>query len=383
MKEASHVMHVALDARMMGAENTRGIGRYIEETVRAMLQIDTSFRYTLVVRDLAVSPFVGHPRVEHVTTTIPWYSIREQLFFGKILERIGADLIHIPHWNVPLTLHARFVVTVHDLLLLHQAHSAKASTRGPMTRVIKHAAFRMVLEHVLNESRLIFVPTMCVAKDLEHTKNVPHSNILVTGEGVNLEKRGGPSHGPVFSSTRPFVLYVGSAYPHKRLDLLLQTWQACVLMYPEHELLIAGELDVFMQRYQAKNADLPDPERVRFLGSVADAELVELYASADALAFPSSHEGFGLPPLEALALGCPVIASDIPCLREVLPDTGVEWFRDGDLHGMIRALDVVLHDVSSAKRAALSAKNWIRIHHDWKQSAQRVLAGYRSSIEKQ
>jgi glycosyltransferase involved in cell wall biosynthesis len=370
-------MHIALDARMMGAGNTRGIGRYIEEMVRAVLEVDADVHYTLVVRELSMSPFVGHPRVDHVASYIPWYSVREQVFLTKILESIGADLIHVPHWNIPLTLRAPFVATIHDLLLLQQPASAKASTRGPIVRLIKHAAFRLVLRSSLKRARLLLAPTTFVAKDIERLASVDPAKVIVTGEGISAF----PEPDTSICLQKPFLFYVGSAYPHKRLDLLLEAWAEMASRYPEHELVIAGEMDAFMKKYKEQSMKSKAPTQVRFLGRVTDAQLAALYKQADLFAFPSSHEGFGLPPIEALSFGCPVVASDIPCLREVLPASGVEWFRDGDLHGMMKALETMLKDVASAKRAALSTKEWIRAHHDWKTSAKIVLKGYRASIE--
>ncbi len=370
-------MHIALDARMMGAGNTRGIGRYIEETVRAVLEVDADIHYTLVVRELSMSSFIGHPRVDHVASDIPWYSVREQTSFSSILESIGADLIHVPHWNVPLRLRAPFVATIHDLLLLQQPASAKTSTRGPIVRFVKHAAFRLVLRSSLRRARLLFAPTNFVAKDIERLASIEVSKITVTGEGMSTF----PEPDTSICSQNPFLLYVGSAYPHKRLDLLLEAWNEIAFRYPEHELVVAGEMDAFMKRCKEQNATRKNGQQTRFLGRVTDAQLAALYKQADAFIFPSSHEGFGLPPIEALSFGCPVVASDIPCLREVLPTSGVEWFRDGDLRGIIKALETMLKDGPSEKRAALSAKEWIRAHHDWKTSAKAVLKGYRASIE--
>ena len=370
-------MHIALDARMMGAGNTRGIGRYIEETVRAVLEIDVDVRFTLVVRDISVSPFVLHPRVTHVIADVPWYSWREQLVLARTLEAIGADLIHIPHWNVPLALRAPFVVTIHDLLLLKQPTSAKVSTRNFLLRWVKWAAFRVVLDSALRRARCVFVPTKSVAADLLQLTKISADKVRVTGEGVTAFAGIDPSVCPIQS----FLLYVGSAYPHKRLDLLLQAWNEIASRYPTHELVIAGEMDVFMEKLKASSLQPPASSLVRFLGRVSDAQLAALYERADVFVFPSSHEGFGLPPLEALSCGCPVVASDIPCLREVLPLAGVAWFRGGDLHGMISALEMTLADVSSAKRAVLSVSDWIHTQHTWKQSANSIVKSYRALIE--
>lgn len=368
-------MHIALDARMMGAGNTRGIGRYIEESVRAALEVDHDLRYTLVVRDLVGTPFAGHPRVDHVVADIPWYSITEQWLMPSVLEGIGADLIHVPHWNVSVRMRKPFVVTVHDVLLLRQPMSAKVSTKGFVTRTIKQAGFRLVLRQAVVKAQKIFVPTEFVASEVAGCLLVQKAKMLVTGEGITRF----PKTDSRLCSISPYLLYVGSAYPHKRLDLLMSAWGKIQQKYSGYTLLIAGEKDGFMERF-AEHATA-DSERIKFLGRVTDAELAGLYKGATAFAFPSSYEGFGLPPLEALSLGCPVIASDIACLREVLPKEGVEWFRDGDEHDIIRALEHVLDDSSRAKLRAASVQEMVVAQHDWRTSAKRVVEGYRNTIE--
>lgn len=369
-------MHIALDARMMGVGKTRGIGRVIEEMVKAMLEVDHEVRFTLVVRALTDSSFVDHPRVDHVVADIPWYSLKEQMQMARVLEDIRADLIHVPHWNVPLRLCKPFVLTVHDLLLLRQPASAKASTRGFFVRTIKHAAFQLVLKYALKNAERIFVPTKFVAEDVERLGKILASRIRVVGEGVTTFSNVDSSLCP----TAPYLLYVGSAYPHKRLDVLIKGWKELSVRHPQHELVIVGEKDVFMERYvmQVEAEKIP---RVRFLGRVTDAQLGGLYQKAHVFVFPSSHEGFGLPPLEALSLGCPVVASDISCLREVLPNEGVEWFREGDSRGMIHALERTLYDVAHAKERVRKEQSEIRRRHDWKMSAKAVVEGYRVAIE--
>ncbi len=370
-------MHIALDARMMGAGNTRGIGRYIQETVRAALEVDHDLRYTLVVRSLEGTPFMGHPRVDHVTADIPWYSVQEQLRMAPILENIGADLIHIPHWNVPLCLRKSFVLTVHDLLLLRQPASTKTSTRGFVARTIKYAAFRSVIQRAIPKGERIFVPTAFTASEVEVLTGVAGEKMIVTGEGLTHF----PSSDSRLCSTSPYLLYVGSAYPHKRLDLLVSAWSKLSSKYSQYDLLIAGEMDVFMKKIKHQMSNVTRSERIKFLGRVTDAELAGLYKRASLFVFPSSYEGFGLPPLEALSFGCPVVASNTPCSREVLPPQGVEWFRDGDEHDILRVLERALGGLSRLRMEAAATYEWVKKHHDWRASAKRLLEGYRATIE--
>jgi glycosyltransferase involved in cell wall biosynthesis len=209
-----------------------------------------------------------------------------------------------------------------------------------------------------------------VAQDVKHF--YPQAvDPIVTGEGIPMLPRPCGSALPY----RPYLFYVGSAYPHKRLDLLFGAWKTLSGRYPELHLVIGGKHDAFLRRLmdQAAHDRLP---RVVFPGIVSDLELATLYAQAEAFVFPSSHEGFGLPPLEALSHSCPVISSDATCLPEVLPHEGVFFFRSGDQDDMIRATDAVLGDLISARAQALRGREEVVAKYHWDRVAERTLAAY-------
>ncbi len=369
-------MHILLDARMMGPLATRGIGRYIEELVRALLQLNTDDTYTLLVRSLEGSPFLSHPRVTHVHTDVPWYGLREQWAMPSRL-RMEADVVHVPHWNVPLGYRGEpLVVTIHDLLLYHQTTSAKASRRHPFVRKAKAWGHRLTVSHAVTTAGRILVPTQAVAADVARFFPQDAEKIVVTGEGVTALPTGDArlleTH-----HLRPhqYLLYVGSAYPHKRLDVLLAAWKGMEAKYPTHELVIAGEEDVFMAEYiaQVKKERIP---RVRFTGRIPDAMYATLLEQASAFVYPTSFEGFGLPPLEALSKGTPVIASDIAVLREVLPSDGVRFFRMGERDDMMRTIDHVLRDRAKIQERVHALRSEVFSRHRWLDAAERTRAAY-------
>lgn len=369
-------MRIAIDARMMGPLVTRGIGRYIEELIRGMLsQIDDADRFVLLSRRPEDSPFLHHPKVEHIRADIPWYTVAEQVRMSSLFARAKADLLHVPHWNVPVLYRGPLVVTIHDLILRHQAASAKASTRHPLFAAIKRVGYRMQLADVMRKSRVLFVPTQFVAQDVQQLYPSTHDKVMVTGEGMSDF----PPEDRSLVPTEPYLFYVGSAYPHKRLDVLLQAWKQISSAHPELHLVIAGEKDIFMQRYMAVTTQSSLP-RVHFLGRVTDAALAALDRHARAFVFPSSQEGFGLPPLEALSLGTPVVSSDSTCLPEVLPKQGVVFFRDGDVNGMIAAIESVLREPDLLRAHAQEQSVAIRARYAWNDVATRTLAGYHRAL---
>ncbi len=371
-------MRIGIDARLLGPEVTRGIGRYIQELISALLKIAPQHQYILITRT-AEHAFAQHPSVETLVADIPWYGIAEQLKMPAILRSAYADVIHVPHWNVPLCyrqgVDKTLVVTIHDLLLRHAPASAKLSTRNFITRSLKRLGYRLTLDHAISEARRILVPTKFVADEILNFYPRAASKLVITGEGMPSQADNSRQTTEDRQLPTTFLLYVGSAYPHKRLEDLIAAWKLIQRAHPTLQLLLAGEMDVFMQRIKSliKNGQ---PADVVFLGRVSDAKLQNLYRHALALVYPSQYEGFGLPPLEALAQGCPVIASDAPALREILGPDGARFFHVGDVNGIIAAVEDVLHQPAAARQDALHSAQALTQRHSWKLTAERTLETY-------
>ncbi|MCR4278390.1 MAG: glycosyltransferase family 4 protein [bacterium] len=366
-------MRIGIDARMMTPRATRGIGRYVEELIRALLEIAPEHEYVLVTRH-PIHPFGTHPSVQTVVADVPWYGIHEQISMPALFRGLHADVIHIPHWNVPVFTSGPFVVTIHDLLLRHIPRSARVSTRSAFIAMIKRVGYRVVLEMAVRRAKRILVPTQFTSDDVAHFYPKNADKILVTGEGMMRSVR------PVaYDYGKPprtqFLLYVGSAYPHKGLDFLIDAWEEIEMRNPTLELKIAGEEDVFMQRVK-HDAQKRGLTRVEFLGFVSDEKLATLYHEAVAFVFPSQFEGFGLPPLEAMQAGCPVIVSRSAALPEVLGEDGVFYFQPGSKIDILRAIDRVLRNPGEARQRVEKALPALSVRHDWKKTAEQTLQAY-------
>ena len=361
-------MRLVIDARMMGAGNTRGIGRYIKE-------LTDHLRPLLAQNDEMIL----------LDPKIPWYGFAEQLRFPSIIRQAKPDLLWIPHWNVPLLYRGPLAITVHDLLLIHQPISAKASTRGPIISWLKRIGHKIILSNALRRASTILVPTQYVADDIKEYFPSASHKVVVTGEGLSDLSQSGKRKVESDSLRSPlstlrngqYLLYVGSAYPHKRLDLLIDAWSTLSKKHPTLSLVITGKDDIFLSRIKSM-VEENRVERVLFAGPVDDQELSSLYSNASAFVFPSSFEGFGLPPIEALASGTPVIVSDIPVLREVLPSEGVFFFKSGEKDGMIDAIETVLADLPKARLEAAQGGQEVRRRHRWEDAAERTFQAFRS-----
>mgnify|MGYP000969619928 CR=1 FL=1 len=358
---------------MMGADNTRGIGRYIQELYTAMVQARPDLEFVIFSKTCnhALAKFNN---VETVIADVNWYGLNEQIRLPGIISRAKVDLMHFPHWNVPIFYNGPFVLTIHDLLLKHNKNSAKASTKFFALRWLKRIGYKLVLDNAVKNAGAICVPSGFVAEDLEYFFPEQKNKIIVTGEGIpDLSK--GAKGAPDF----PYFFYAGSAYPHKKLDLLMEAWSELAKLYPEKHLVVAGEVDVFMERVkkQARSLDL---ERVHFLGSVSDEELGNLYQKADLFIFPSEFEGFGLPPFEALSMGTPVAASHERPMIDLLGDLGVVYFKSGDKDAMIEAVKAVVDNLESMRNQAKNAGQALKEKYSWKNTALLTMKAYDFAI---
>ena len=370
-------MKIAIDARMMGANNTRGIGRYIEELIRALLEISND-EFILVARTKD-HPFANNPRVQTVVADISWYGWTEQFKMPGIFSKINADVYHVPHWNVSLGMPGPLVITVHDLLLRHQPNSSKVSTRSWPVRTLKHWSFRLILRNAISNAGKICVPTEFVKEDICKFYPSAKNKIVVTGEGISsLSKSVTAEWRPDWNFSK-FLFYVGSAYPHKRLDMLLEAWPQLIKQYPDLSLVIAGEKDSFMKQIESKFKAQALPG-VCFADRVTDGELESLYNEALALVFPSSFEGFGLVPLEALAHGCPVISSDSRPMSDTLGNKGVVFFKTGDVNDMIMAIKSVVDKPEPYRNQAEKNKSELLAGHDWKEAAKITRQAYQNCV---
>jgi len=248
---------------------------------------------------------------------VPWYGWREQMQNVE-LRMQNFNVVHFPHWNVPLFFNRPFVVTIHDLELFSSNRTRENSTRGRLTYWFKFQMFKIIFRHAVLASRAIIVPSHFVKEQLLDLYPQVKRKVSVIYEAPTII----PSTRYTLHVTRytPYALYVGSAYPHKNLPRLLEAWQIISKEFPDHKLVLVGREDFFWRKLKMQNAECR-MQNIVFYGAATDEELATLYENAALLVQPSLTEGFSLPPLEALSFGCPVAVSDIPIHHEILKDS--------------------------------------------------------------
>lgn len=392
-------MKIGIDARMLGPQQG-GIGRYIEQLTRNMIDISchpreggdpgrrdwipdqvgndtTKFEFVIFLRKENWNLVNETPNVKKVLANIYWYGWREQILLSGIIKREKVDLMHFPHWNIPFFYREPFIATIHDLLLLHYPTRA-ASTLGPITYFFKNIAYRIILRHAINNSRQILTPSEFTKNDILKNFKIESKKITVTHlapmptntpmANVDLKTK--------YNISKPYVLYVGVAYPHKNLEGLIEAWK---IFRAEHGsdylLVLAGKKNYFYERLEKTAVGEND---IVFTGYIPDEELPALYKNTSLYVFPSFYEGFGLPPLEAMQYGAPVASSNATCLPEILQQAAA-YFDPRDPRDMADTIWRCLIDADL--RETLNKNSTQLIHnYSWQKTTLATLEVYNNVL---
>ncbi len=310
-------MRIGIDARLY---NTGlGIGRYIEKLITYLERIDHANEYIIFLRkDAYVNYHPAHSGFKKVLTDIPWYSIREQLEMPFFLARYKLDLVHFPHFNVPLYVGIPFIVTIHDLIMVKFPLSATsaASTKHPFIHRIKYYFYRWVLSSACKRASKIITISQYVRNDLVRFLSTDPKKISVIYEAAEIPTREYAVDLPSLVKT-PYLFYAGNAYPHKNLETLLEAFALLLHERKDVYLVLCGQEDYFYRRILTRINEMSLEGKVIHLGLVSDDVLDVLYRNASLYVFPSYEEGFGLGGLEAMQRDIPVIASKSSCLGEI------------------------------------------------------------------
>ena len=335
-------MRIGIDARMVN--EGLGIGRYIARLLLHLERVDSPHTYVVFLTRKNWDTYQPHDsRFTKVCIDIHWYSLAEQCILPFILMWYRLDLVHFPHVNVPIAYPGRFVMTVHDLILIKHPLSATsaASTRNPIIHAVKHFCYRVVLRIALRRAAHIITISESVKRDIRNFIRLPEDGISVTYEAAD------PLPDPEICKSLDrfsqvmFFFRAGNAYPHKNLEGLLSAFKRVREKYPDTFLLLCGQEDFFQKRIIERIAREGLSDSVIHLGDVSDACLSWLYTHAFAYVFPSFEEGFGLPAVEAFLHGCPVLASDILVLKEVCGSAAL-YFDQNDPDDIARAMVSIL-----------------------------------------
>ncbi len=368
-------MHIGVDLRL-AYHQMAGISLYAIRLLTALSKIDTENQYTLIQDRRHKKPLVQAPHFRVSRCWFPAHHRFEQWPLSLHTRLLGLDLIHSPDFIPPLHNRVPAVITVHDLaFLLYPNFVTEESARyyGHVEEAVKRA------------SRIIAV-SQSTKRDLMALLGAPEGKIHVVYEAADPLFRPLPREeaqkrlrNTGLKVPERFILFVGTIEPRKNLETLLQAYRLLRDQYGVTlPLVFSGAMGWLSDEVTALMKRLHLTECVHFLGRTGVEQLLALYNLAAVLAHPAHYEGFGLPPLEAMACGTPVVCSNAGSLPEVTGDAALLVPPD-DVDAWAAALYRVLTDASLAQEMRAKGLTQAR-RFSWEKAARETLAVYQKAV---
>lgn len=381
-------LRIAIDVRRI---RDFGIGTYIRSLVHALGGVDRENRYTLICHPDDTRTLTGLPEnFESAAYKRRDSAVIEHIAFPAYLHSLAPSLVHIPLNRVPMLMIKPYVVTIHDMANLYFEEQQTG-----LRMALRRFRFRRGL---IRADRVIAV-SAATSREVQKEMGIPAERIRMVYNAPDPEffkhrhvadaRAAGPE-APVREMQRileryqihyPYLLYAGNIKPHKNIPRLVEAFAvvrdqlASHPVYQNLRLIIIG--DQISQYPAVRHAVIKSrvESTVRFLGFVPFDTLRCFYESAAAFVFPSRHEGFGLPPLEAMASGTPVVCSNVSSLPEVVGDAAIQ-VNPENVFDIARGIREVLLDEDLRKE--LVARGRVQAaRFSWNRTAREVLEIYR------
>ena len=372
-------MRIGFDATALPSKPV-GAGRYIIRLVRALAALNMEHELVVFVQDNRRA-LIDTPSLENVhwiethATSPARRLIWEQTVLPQLARRAGIDLLHSPHYTRPLELVCASVVTFHDMtfFLYPQLH-----TRA------KRLFFPSIMRMSARRAEAIIADSESTRRDAVRILDIPEEKIFTVPLGIGEEFH------PItdvslledcrrrYNLPQVFMLYVGLVEPRKNLPLLLDAYARLAKEEDPPPLIVVGRLGWMYEDVFRQIEALHLQNQVHFTGYIPDSDLPLVYNLAQSLLYPSRYEGFGFPPLEAMACGTPVITTAVSAMQDQVGDAGL-LVPPQDEQALTEAMRRLLHD--RALREALSIRGRRQAEKfTWNQTANKTLKIYQQVV---
>lgn len=362
-------MHIAIDARFLNS----GTGTYGVKLLEYLQKIDTTNHYSVIVKTKDADywrPIGSNFSV--VPVPYPYYSFAEQVGFWLFLRKLQPDLVHFAMPQQPLLYRGKSVTTMHDMTLLNTYNSDKNWLIFHAKQLVGKFVFKRIAK---TTSHMIAISknTAREYQEFSHISDDKLSVIYEAGEAHvgNLE--------PYAVPFTEFIMYVGQQPDYKNLRRLAEAHQLLLEKHPNLGLVFVGRMNKDTEINKSHYEKLRY-KNIHFTGFIPDAQRDWLFTQARAYVFPSLMEGFGLPPLEAMAYGTPVVSSNASCLPEILGDAA-EYFDPFDVKAMAASIEKVISDTDL--RFGMTARGHAQVaKYSWERMANETHAIYMDVLKK-
>ena len=355
---------IVIDARESGTST----GRYIDKLVEHLHGLKSEHEFVVLTKAPRVEFMKSvAPNFRVVESNFKEFTFAEQLGFKRQLKRLKADLVHFGMTQQPVWYRGAKVTTIHDLTTTRFVNPDKNRTLYLLKRVV----YSWVMKRVARDSQAILTPSEYVKNDLVNFAHISPDKVTVTYEAA--EPIADPPTPLPDLQNKQFIMYVGRPTPHKNLERLIEAYSLLHAQHPNLYLVLAGKKDANYARIEAKvrAKNLPN---VVFTDFVTDSQLRWLYENCTAYVFPSLSEGFGLPGLEAMVQGAPVVSSNATCLPEIYGEAA-HYFDPTNVQAMADAINEVLTDKNLRDKLIAAGKTQAA-KYSWQKTAQETLDIY-------
>lgn len=361
---------IVFDARELRTSS----GRYVERLLHYLQITDTHNKYSVLLKPADIPGWrPANPNFEIVACSHKEFSFAEQRAFKKQIESLRPDLVHFPFPQQPIRYKGSVITTIHDLTTLRFNNPDK----NIIIFKIKQRIYSRVIKKAARKSKAVITGSNFVKDDLIQFAGISADKITVTHEAAD----------PITDLAEPlpslqgkqFIMYVGRPTPHKNLERLIEAFAVLKALNPGLTLVLAGKKDANYQRIETK-VNKREIKDVVFTDFVSEGQLRWLYENTAAYVFPSLSEGFGLPGLEAMLHGAPVVSSNATCLPEIYGDAA-KYFDPHDEQAMTNAINEVLTD-DELRQNLIALGRAQAAKYSWERTAQQTFEIYQKVLTK-
>lgn len=360
--------HILIDARESGTST----GRYIDKLIEYMHAKNPGYKITVLTHSARLGYIRSiAPKFEVAPTRYKEFSFGEQIGLLRQINKLSPDLVHFGMTQQPILYRGKVVTTMHDLTTTRFVDPDK----NRLIFLVKQVVYKLVTKIVAKKSQAIITPSEYVKDDVARYARVNSRKITVTYEAADkIEDSPKPIEDLV---GKEFIMYVGRSFPHKNLKRLVDAMHLLQQEFPGLRLVLAGKKDRGYKKLERYAHDT-GAKRVVFTGFVTEAELRWLYENTLTYVFPSLSEGFGLPGLEAMVHGAPVVSSSATCLPEIYKD-GAVYFDPENKQDIADVIKLIVADPKHRQKLNENGKK-VSSAYSWKKTAEDTLAVYDSVL---
>lgn len=364
--------HIVIDARIRRSST----GRYVDRLLEHLQNIDSYHRYTVLVQpDDPWQPKTSNFHAIPCQYAQFSFNPIDQLGFAWQLYRLKPDMVHFTMSQQPLLYFGNIVTTSHDTTMYNFVR--RGSTPLLLYKV-KIWLYRFLVWQAHGKSKKIIVPTKTVAKEFQQLQPWTAKKMVVTYESSEPPLPMPAEQPAKVPADAKFIMYVGTAFPHKNLFGLIKGFEVLHKTHPQLTLVIAGKIEKHYDELMAWAEQRDIHKHIIFTGFVSDAELKWLYQHCQAYVFASLSEGFGLPPLEAMAHKAPVVSSNASCMPEVYQDAA-HYFDPRSPKDLAEKVAEVIDNPALKKELITKGQKQLQ-KYSWERMAQETLIVYKEAL---